>query len=151
MPGGNFETGGSGWTFNAPSGVVGGNENYYVAGPADSHSAAIATGSSVTSPTICVGRGELMFRMFAKNPAVTGSQLKVQINVQDPASGRVASATMAVASSSTAKWSPTNQMRVPNLLGGSTGTENVTVVISSSGTAGMWYVDDVYVDPFKVR
>lgn len=151
MSGGNFESGNAGWAFNAPSSIVGGNESYNAAGATDSHSAAIATGSSVTSPTICIGRGELMLRLFAKNPAVTGSQLKVQINVQDPSSARVVSTAMTVNSTTSATWSPTNQMRVANLLGGSTGTEYVTITLSTSGTPGTWNIDDVFVDPFKVR
>jgi hypothetical protein len=40
------------------------------------------------------------------------------------------------------------RLGIPNLLGG-TGTQELTLTFSTRGAATTWYVDDVYVDPFK--
>jgi hypothetical protein len=47
-------------------------------------------------------------------------------------------------------WAPTMRLGIPNLLGG-TGTQELTLKFTTRGTAATWYVDDVYVDPWKFK
>jgi hypothetical protein len=91
-------------------------------------------------------------RFFVKNPGVAGAILHVQAYVQNPLTGLVLSTGFDVKSTTGAKtWAPGNQMLIPNLLGGVLGTQKVTLVFSTRGTATTWNVDDVFVDPFRSR
>ena len=53
MPGGSFEAGTPDWTTGAAT-VVSGNETSFVNAKSDTHSLAIPSGATVTSPTVCV-------------------------------------------------------------------------------------------------
>jgi hypothetical protein len=152
MPNGGFESGSAPWAVSGGAAVANGNESYFVNGAADSHSLVLPAGASAKSQTICVGRGESSVRLFVKNPGVSAAQLNVQIIVEDPQTGRVAQTRSTVSSSSlSAGWSPTLRMLMPNLLGGSSGTQNLTLVISTAGQPATWSIDDVFVDPIKLR
>ena len=150
MPNGGFESGTTGWTPGAAK-VVAGNESFYVSSKTDSHSLSIPSGATAKSPTVCVAMGENTVRLFVKNPGVTGSTLHIQAYVQNPLTGLVLSTGFDLNSSAGATtWAPTAPLGIPNLLGGVLGTQNVTLVFTTKGSA-TWGIDDVFIDPFRTR
>jgi hypothetical protein len=151
MPGGAFEAGAPGWT-TAGATVVSGNESSFVNAKGDAHSLAMPTASLAISPTACVAMGENTIRLFVKNPGVAGSDLHIQAFVQNPLTGLVLATGFDIpGKAGSAGWAPTSPLLIPNLLGGVLGTQNLTLVFSTTGKPATWNVDDVYVDPFKMR
>jgi hypothetical protein len=151
MPGGGFESGAPGWTL-AGSNVVSGNESFFVNAKTDTHSLAIPTGARGVSPTVCVSMGQNTIRLFVKNPGVAGSVLHVQAFVQNPLTGLVLSTGADITGTAgPTVWAPSKPILIPNLLGGVLGTQNLTLMFTTTGTPATWNIDDVYVDPFKSR
>jgi hypothetical protein len=150
LPNGGFESGPTGWTLAGGAAVASGNEGYFANSAADSHSLAIPAGGQATSSTICIGRDETSFRFFVKSPGVAGAQLRVQAFVQGAQTSVTTQTTVSAAALGTA-WSPTIRVHLPKLTGSGTGTENVTLVFSTAGTAANWSIDDVFIDPFRMR
>jgi len=150
LSGGNFERDGAGWSTTGASAVAAGNESFAVGGAADSHSLAIGSGGSATSPSVCVGLEHPTLRFFAKRRS-TGllaslSTLRVDalVESQDGAVVSVPIGTVAGDGS----WQPTPPMAiVANLLPLLPG-EHTPVAFRFSAVGGNWSIDDVYVDPY---
>jgi hypothetical protein len=68
-PDGGFEAGGDGWGLDGSS-VVDGNESFNLNGADDSKSLSLPSGSSATSPAVCVTRKHPQFRFVAKHSVV---------------------------------------------------------------------------------
>jgi hypothetical protein len=152
MPGGSFEAGAPDWALLGGSEVVAGNETSFVNAKTDSHSLALPTGAQVVSPTVCVSMGQNTIRLFVKNPGVASSVLHVDAYVQNPLTGLVlATGFDFKGNASAAGWAPSSPLFIPNLLGGVLGTQNLTLVFTTSGAPATWNIDDVFVDPFKSR
>ena len=105
------------------------------------------------SPTVCVGMGENTIRLFVKNPGVASSILHVQAYVQNPLTGLVLSTALRHQGNARCERLEGRPvpLLIPNLLGGVLGTQNLTLVFTTSGAPATWNIDDVYVDPFKQR
>ena len=152
MPGGGFEAGAPGWTLAGGPKVVTGNETSFLNAKTDTHSLAMPTAATVVSPTVCVAMGENTIRMFVKNSGVAGSSLHIQALVENPLTGLVLSTGFDINGvAGNTSWAPTGRLLIPNLLGGVLGTQNLTLVFTTSGKPATWNVDDVFVDPFKSR
>lgn len=146
---GGFEGNGTDWALAGGATIVAGNEGWKVGGVTDGKSLKIPAGASAESRTLCVSMGEDSIRLFAYNAKVSGSILHVEAVVRNPTTGQVAQTAFDVnGDASPAGWAPTMRLGIPNLLGG-TGTQELTLTFSTRGSATTWYVDDVYVDPFK--
>jgi hypothetical protein len=151
MPGGGFEAGAPGW-ITAGTTVVSGNETSFVNSNTDAHSLAMPTLSMAVSPTVCVSMGDNTVRLFVKNSGVAYSVLHIQAYVQNPLTGLVLSTGFDITGTPGATgWAPTKQLLIPNLLGGLLGTQRLTLAFSTRGPAATWNIDDVFVDPFKLR
>jgi hypothetical protein len=150
---GGFESGASGWSVSDGAAVTPGNETYFVGALTDSHSLVIPNGGRAKSPTTCVALGENSVRLFVKSSGTGPSSLHVQASVENALTGIVLSTGFDVdASAATQDWSPTSTFDVPNLLGGLVGVQNLTLVFTARGSSAVsWSIDDVYVDPFKLR
>jgi hypothetical protein len=150
---GGFESGSSGWSISGGAAVESGNERYFVGAPTDAHSLAIPNGGRAQSPTTCVALGENSVRLFVKSSGTGPSSLHVQAFVQNALTGIVLSTAFDVdANAATQDWSPTSTFDVPNLLGGIVGVQKLTLVFTTRGSSAVsWNIDDVYVDPFKLR
>ncbi len=148
---GGFESGTTDWLLAGGAAVVTGNESYKVGGSADAMSLRIPVGATAESRTICISRGEDKFRFFVKNPNVAGAILHVDATVKNPTNGAVSVVSNDVRSGDFGSgWAPSLQFQVSDAFGGGgTGTESVTFTFSIRGTAATWYLDDVFVDPFK--
>jgi hypothetical protein len=148
MPGGTFESGSTGWTLSGAA-IVAGNESYFVHDPADTQSLSLAGDAQAVSPETCVDLGDYSVRMFVRSSRRPGSTLHILATVDDPLTGLSLSIGYDIDSGAgTSTWGPTDQLLIPNLLGGLLDTANLTLTFTTSGPA-TWYIDDVYVDPFK--
>jgi hypothetical protein len=151
MPNGGFESGTTDWWLSGGASVVSGNEPWKVGGSADAKSLKVPAGATAESRTICVGEREDSIRLFVKNAHVAGSILHVDAIVRNPSTGQMGYAAFDVnGDAAPTGWAPTMRLGIPNLLGGS-GTQELTLKFTTRGTPATWYVDDVYVDPWKIR
>lgn len=151
LPGGGFENGARAWSLSGAR-VVAGNEPFYVRDARDTKSLSLPTGSTATSPTVCVGLLHPTLRFFARGSGGgllgTLSTLEVEALYED-AGGNVRSLPIGVVSP-TGQWSPTLPAPVlVNLLPLLPGEMTpVAFRFTARGTAA-WTIDDVYVDPWR--
>jgi hypothetical protein len=148
VPGGNFEAGAQSWSLSGGAADVAGNESYYVGSPTDSQSLSLPSGSSATSPAMCVGIQNPDLRLFAENTGSSLSTLTVSVNFQTSLGG---AATLPIGViSAGSSWQPTLQDPiVANLLALMPGDQTpVSFTFTPSG-GGNWQIDDVYVDPWE--
>lgn len=153
LPGGDFEGATDGWSFSPGAGVVSGNSPYHVGGADDASSLALASGSSATSSTMCVGLTHPTIRFFAERRS-TGllaslSTLRVDV-LFELADGSVASLNIGSVLNG-GSWQPTVPLVVvANLLPLLPG-EHTPVAFRFTAEGGDWSVDDVWVDPYSRR
>jgi hypothetical protein len=146
---GGFESGSTDWQFNGAASVVTGNESFHVAGAGDAKALRLTPGGSAESHTLCVSMGEDTVRFFAYNPKVMGAILHVDIVVRNPVTGLYGYFAWDLnADAWPAGWQPVPTLLIPNVFLGSA-TQELTITLSTRGSAATWLVDDVSVDPFK--
>jgi hypothetical protein len=150
---GSFESGTPAWTFSGGAKIVSGNETYNVGGSGQSKSVSLPSGSSAVSPFTCVGLGDPTLRLFAKrNSALLGlvSTLNVQIQVQTSL-GLSLWLPVLPGDLGGSSWHPTASMPlIANILPLSA-TDKTPVRFRFSPLLGSWQIDDVYVDPMRMR
>jgi hypothetical protein len=150
---GSFETGTPAWTFSGGAKIVSGNETYNVGGSGQSKSVSLPSGSSAVSPFTCVGLGDPTLRLFAKrNSALLGliSTLNVQIQVQTSL-GLSLWLPVLPGDLGGSSWHPTASMPlIANILPLSA-TDKTPVRFRFTPLLGSWQIDDVYVDPMRMR
>jgi hypothetical protein len=153
LPGGSFEAGTSGWTLSGGAKIVSGNESYKVGGAGHSRSLTLPKGSSAVSPVTCVGLNEPTLRLFAKrNSALLGlvSTLTVQIQVKTSL-GLSLWLPVLPGDLGGGSWHPTAQMPlIANILPLSA-SDKTPVRFRFTPLLGSWQIDDVYVDPVRMR
>jgi hypothetical protein len=151
LPGGSFEPGAPAWQLSGGAKITSGNESYKVGGATHSRSLQLPRGSSAVSPFTCVGLSEPTLRLFAKRNSGLLTTLLVEMQVQT--------------SLGLSLWLPV----LPGDLGGSSWHPTVAMplvanILTLSHTdktpvrfrfkpllLGSWQIDDVYVDPFRMR
>jgi hypothetical protein len=144
VPGASFESGAPGWTLAGGARVVSGNESYYVNSRSDSHSLALPTGSSATTPPFCVSLNRPTIRLFVANGGSSASRLRVKVvfrsllGVLGIADGGTFSAGPA--------WKPSPIMLAT--LNAPLGTKSAQFVFTPADSSGAWRIDDLYVDPW---
>jgi len=151
LSGGDFETGAEGWSMTGGAAVADGNSSHYVGGSDDTHSLALASDASATSPAICVGITHPTVRFFAKRRGSgllsAPSTLRVDV-LFETASGDVASLNIGSVPGNDS-WQPTLPLVVvANLLPLLPG-EMTPVAFRFTAEGGAWSVDDVWVDPYS--
>jgi hypothetical protein len=150
-PRGNFEAGTSGWTLKGGAAVVTGNEPWKVSG-AGSRSLYLPSGSSATTPPVCVETLDPTVRYFAKNRGIVAlSSLVVEVVLLD-SYGRPVLALPAGVHTGLSSWHPSLPgVALLNLTGVlSGGKANVAFRFRPVGLGAKWQIDDVYVDPLKM-
>jgi hypothetical protein len=136
-----------GWTLSGGARLVSGNEPWKVHAPTDSHSLSLPSGSSATTPALCVTLLHPDLRFFLVNSGSVLATLKVEaitnvlgVRLTTPIGLLVAGAS----------WQPTIPLPfLQNLLTAAQGTVQFRFTPVGSGSG--WRIDDVYVDPFKTR
>jgi hypothetical protein len=135
-PGGDMEGKTTGWNLSGGAKRVSGNESYFVGGVEDVRSLSLPSGSSATTRPMC---------------GSATSTLKVEV-VFETSTGIK---TLPIASvSGTNTWKPTLPILIWANLVALTSDVNQTGVafrFTPQGTDGGWRIDDVYIDPYRVR
>jgi hypothetical protein len=145
VPNGSLESS-TGWTLSGGAKLVTGNEPWKVNRATDSRSLQLPSGSSATSPPLCVTLLHPTLRFFATNTGAATTTLEVDavttllgLKVTTPIGLLVGGA-----------WHPTPTLLfLDNLVSPVTGT--VQFRFTPLGSSSGWRIDDVYVDPFKQR
>jgi hypothetical protein len=149
---GSFETGTGGWTLAGRAKVVSGNEPWKVGGSNHGKSLVLPAGSTAISPVSCVGLAEPTMRFFVKKnraPLLGISTLAVSVYVKTSLGLTVPVPVGVVLGNG--QWKPTPPMLiVANLLPLLPG-DRTPVAFQFTPLLGDWQIDDVYVDPRRMR
>jgi hypothetical protein len=149
VPGGSFEKGTAGWTLSGGAKIVSGNEPYRVRSASDTHSLYLPAGSSAVSPTVCVGIGEPTLRYFTQRNSGLLSTLAVSVRVETSL-GLVAE--VPLAPDLGGGWHASLPTPViANLLPLLPGDKTPVQFRFTPLLFGNWQLDDVYVDPWRMR
>jgi hypothetical protein len=148
-PGGNAESA-AGWTLSGGARVVPGNEPWKVGG-SGSNSLLLPRGSQATTGKMCVGIGHPVMRFFAKRTSGTLlDTLNVEVLFQG-AGGRSLSLPIGLVLAG-GSWQPTLPFPVlASLLPLLPGSQTPVSFRFTPVGGGSWQVDDVYVDPWRIR
>lgn len=137
----------SGWKLSNGARLVAGNESYHVHSALDKYSLSLPSGSSATSPPLCMTLLHPDLRFFAINTGSAGSTLKVEAITT---LAGVTTTTPIGLLSAAGSWQPTLPLPfLDNLLSPLTGT--VAFRFTPIGSGSGWRIDDTYVDPYKSR
>jgi hypothetical protein len=148
---GGFEAGAQGWTLSGGAYVTSGNESYYVGGGEDRRSLVLPGGSRAVSPFTCVGLNEPTLRLFAKRRSLLSTTLLVEMQVQTSL-GLSLWLPVLPGDLGGSSWHPTVAMPlVANLLTLSATDRTPVRFRFSPLLLGSWQIDDVYVDPYRMR
>jgi hypothetical protein len=150
-PLGNFEGGAPGWTLAGGASIAAGNESYNVGGSADNFSLVLPGGSSAVSPFTCVGLEEPTLRLFAKRRSGLLTTLGVEVQVQTSL-GLSLWLPVLPGDLGGSSWHPTAAMPLlANLLTLSATDRTAVRFRFKPLLLGSWQIDDVYVDPYRMR
>ncbi len=149
-PGASFENTLTGWTAKGKAKIVSGNETYYVNSKSDKNSLSLPSGSSVTSPSICVTSDTPDLRLFVLNKGAAASKLNITMTYTNT-KGKASTVTV-VALTGGSSWSlsaPVLFLANIQPLLDKTGSTYVTFAFAPADSTGQWQIDDFYVDPHK--
>jgi hypothetical protein len=155
-PDGGFEAGADGWQLSGGAAVADGNEPFRVGGAGDHQTLRLPPGASATSPAMCVKLLYPTLRAFARGDGsllggLLSSKLNVDVVYRDPAGQKRTAPVISVATPGTG-WQlmpPAPILANLSSLAGQDGSALVSFRFTAAG--GTWWVDDLYVDPFKAR
>jgi len=147
-PDGGFEQGGAGWTLRGRAAITPGNEPFAVNAPSDASALRLPAGSSATTAPFCIGVEHRAMRFFANASASSTLDVDALIDGPGAAERRVRIATVG----GSGDWAPSDVVpMVVNELAAEHGNAiNVRLRFSPHGSDA-WTIDDVYVDPFRIR
>jgi hypothetical protein len=150
-PGGNAEGSTAGWTFSGGARVGSGNEPWKVGG-GGAKSFSIPAGGSLTSAPVCVGLDNPTIRFFAhRTGGLLLSTLAVSVRFQTVA-GLTLTVPIGVVPGLSTSWSPSLPMTViANLLPLLPNDKTAVQFRFTPVLGGSWQVDDLYVDPWRMR
>jgi hypothetical protein len=150
-PGGTFEGSLAGWKLTGGAKVVAGSETFAAHGAGEKSALSLPSGSSATTPQVCVGVLDPTMRYFAANDGGLLSLMSVSILYYPPGGG-VLTLPQGVNIGGKA-WAPSLPTLITaNLLGVLNGGKaTVAFRFTPIGLGAKWRIDDVYVDPFASR
>jgi hypothetical protein len=146
-PGGTFEGSLDGWKLTGGAKVVAGSEPFAVHGAGEKNALSLPSGSSATTPPVCVGVLDPTMRFFAANDGGLLSLMSISILFYPPGGGVI---TLPLGVNLGGKaWAPSLPTLVTaNLLGVLNGGKaTVAFRFTPIGLGAKWRIDDVYVDP----
>jgi hypothetical protein len=144
VPGGDFESSLSGWTFGGGAHTLAGSEPYGATGKAGSASLLLPAGASAQTPFTCVNAAYPTFRFFARNNGLLSSVL-VSVVYRDPILGTVTLPVGAVTLSSS--WQPTLPMLTTSAIQGAVSGGTAQVALRFTAIGGASQIDDIFIDP----
>ena len=147
-PDGDIEDGAQGWLLQDGAHAVEGNEPFSVGDPSDHRSLALPAGARATTAPMCIGEEHRTMRFFATG-ARSGS-LAVEVLYATPA-GKARSVRLGAVHGGGA-WAPSDvlPMRVNEDAAEYANAMSVSLRFTARGSAA-WQIDDVYVDPFRMK
>lgn len=152
VPGGHFEGSTAGWTLSGGARVVSGNEPFYLRSDGDDQSLYLPSGSSATTPFVCVELLDPVARFVSRNRGSLLGALEVDALVRTSGGTVVLPAGVDAALSG---WHPSLPiLTAANIFSGlnlENGTAEVAFRFRPVGLFAAWQIDDVYVDPFRSR
>ena len=149
-PGGDIEGDLTGWQLRNGARKVSGSNTHNATGRRGSASLAIPAGGSVTTPASCVNFDYPTFRFFSRSSGgLLGllPAMKVELLYRDQVLG-ILPLPIGVGLPSSG-WQPSAPMLTASALGGVTGGGEAQLSYRFTSLLGTWYVDDVFVDPFR--
>jgi hypothetical protein len=141
IPGGSFEAGAPSWSLKGGAAVVGGNEPFANSG---SNSLYLPSGSSATSPFMCVGTLSPTLRVFGVSTTRT-TALSVQILARN-IFGLLTVLNVGIVYPGQTSWAPTSSALFLQSLGALL-TNTTSIAFRFAPVNGSWTIDDTYVDP----
>jgi len=137
----------TGWTLTGGARLVSDNEPWKVNATKDSRALSLPSGSSATSPPLCITLLHPTLRLFAANSGSSLSLLKVEA-ITNIGGAQIA---LPIGLLAGGAWQPTLPLAfLTNLTSPIAGTVQFRFTPVGLGASG-WRIDDVYVDPFKDR
>jgi len=149
-PNGGLEFGSFGWSLSGGASVVSGNEPFYTSG---SHSLSLPSGSTATSPLLCIGPKQLQLRMFGSDVGGADSGLRARV-IWYGLLNKVLGITDYATFKPGQGWSPTSAVNSSggfNLLLPLLGSTSARVQLTPMGDGSNWRIDDLYIDPWASR
>jgi hypothetical protein len=151
-PNGGFESGATGWSLSGGAKVVAGNSPFFTHGAGERYSLSLPTGSSATSPPMCISLFSSKMRFFAANAGSSSSTLKVQVIYSGGVGGLLSVVTKTLGLSdfgyitAGSAWQPTAPI---GMLSGTLPllTQYVQFRFLPADSSGSWLMDDIYLDP----
>jgi hypothetical protein len=147
-PDGDIEAGAASWTLAGGAHAVEGNESFAVGSADDHRSLELPAGASATTAPMCIGEEHKTMRFFART---TGHGSLTVEAIYSKRNAKVKSVTLGAVRGDDA-WAATDAlpMRVNELAGDYDNAMSVALRFTVRGNA-TWQVDDVYVDPFRMK
>jgi hypothetical protein len=149
-PNGGFESGSYGWSLDGGAAVVHGNEPFLRTG---SRSLSLPSGSSATSPVICIGSNDPFVRLFGADAGGSDDGLHVRVTWYG-----LLNTVLGITDFTTYDpgndWAPLGKL---NSVGGGNvlipllGSTSAQISFSPDGSGSRWRIDDLYVDPWEMR
>lgn len=148
VPGGTFDGSLDGWTLSGGAKVVAGSESFAAHGAGEKLALSLPSGSSATTPSMCVAVLDPTLRYFAANDGGLLSLLRVDVLYHPPGGGTL-TLPLGVNLLGTKSWAPSLPVVVgADLVGLLTGGQaSVQFRFSPAGLGAKWRIDDVYLDP----
>jgi hypothetical protein len=151
-PNGDFEAGGTGWTFTGDATLVADNAHKIAAQVGDTTALQLANGATATSPALCVSSGYPTTRMFAntlRHSSLSGSTLQLEVLYTDATRGSQSVKKLGTVPDEYG-WDATRKMSIAqgqlNIKPDSSGNTYIRYRFTPLyGTT--WRIDDLYVDP----
>ena len=149
-PDGDLENGSSGWSLAGGASVVHGNEPFL---PTGSHSLSLPSGSTATTPVICIGSNDPYVRLFGSDDGGYDGGLHVRVTWYGLLN-TVLGITDFTTYDAGNGWAPLGKLAsagggdvlVPLL-----GSTSARISFSPVGAGSRWQLDDLYVDPWGLR
>jgi hypothetical protein len=147
-PGGNFEGSLDGWKLTGGAKVVAGSETFNAHGDGGTKALSLPSGSTATTPPICVAVLDPTMRYFAANDGGLLSLLRVDVLYHAPGGGTL-TLPLGVNALGSKSWAPSLPVLVgADLLGVlNGGLATVQFRFVPTGLGAKWRIDDVFVDP----
>jgi hypothetical protein len=144
VPGGNFESGATGWTLAGGARTIAGSEPFAATGTAGASSLYLPAGASATSPFTCVNAAYPSFRLFARDDAPLSS-VAVSVVYRTPLGLTVAVPVGVITLSG--NWAPTLKMLTASAVTGALSGGTTQVALRFTALLGPAQIDDVFIDP----
>lgn len=143
-----FENGPASWTLAGKASVVSANEPWHVSG-SGTHALQLGPGATARSSSLPVNLLDPWIRLFAHSSGANGP-LQVQVVFHGLLGNLTGILNVgSLAPGSYSSWQPTQ--RVSSMLALPLFTTSAQVVVTSNAAEGSWQVDDVYLDPCKMK